>query len=276
MIDLDTATLVKMIDHTELSAHSGEKKIANLCSEARSFGFYAVCINGAYTSYARDLLAGSGVQVCTVVGFPLGAGTSAAKAYEAADAVRNGAGEIDMVVNVGALRDKKLDGVRDDIRAVVEAGRPALVKVILETGYLTDEEIVSGCHLSVEAGARFVKTSTGFGAFGAFPAHVRLMRETVGPEIGVKASGGIRNFKDAWRLIQAGASRLGVSASVGIVEGLSLYKFAQAAWLEEEVPCHICPSRFANIDKQPKAVYAYYKKKCLTCPHLEKYNKFYE
>ena len=148
--------------------------------------------------------------------------------------------------------------------------------MILETCFLTDEEIVSGCELSVEAGAKFVKTSTGFGAFGAFPAHVRLMRQTVGPEIGVKASGGIRNFKDAWRLIQAGASRLGVSASVGIVEGLSLYKFAPAAWLEEEIPCHFCPSRFANLDKQPKAVYAYYKKKCLACPHLEKFNKFYE
>jgi len=276
MIDLDKETLAKMIDHTELSAHSGEKKIANLCSEARSFGFYTVCINGAYTRYAKEKLEGSGVLVCTVVGFPLGAGTSSAKAYEAREAVQNGAAEIDMVINVGALRDKKLDLVRDDIRAVVDASQPALVKVILETCFLTDEEIVSGCKLSVEAGAKFVKTSTGFGAFGAFPDHVRLMRQTVGPDIGVKASGGIRNFKDAWRLIQAGASRLGVSASVAIVEGLSLFKFAPAAWLEEEIPCHICPSRFANLDKQPKAVYAYYKKKCLACPHLEKFNKFYE
>ncbi len=276
MIDLDRETLVKMIDHTELNAHSGEKKIANLCSEARSFGFYTVCINGAYTRYAKELLAGSGVLVCTVAGFPLGAGTSAAKAFEAGDAVRNGAAEVDMVINVGALRDKRHDLVRDDVRAVVEASRPALVKVILETCYLTDEEIITGCKLSVEAGAGFVKTSTGFGPFGAFPAHVRLMRQTVGPEIGVKAAGGIRNFKDAWRLIQAGASRLGLSSSVGVVEGLSLYKFAPTAWLEEEIPCHICPARFANLDKQPKAVYAYYKKKCLACPNVDKYNKFYE
>ena len=276
MIDLDKETLAKMIDHTELSAHSGEKKIANLCSEARSFGFYTVCINGAYTRYAKEKLTGSGVLVCIVVGFPLGAGTSSAKAFEAREAVQNGAAEIDMVINVGALRDKKLELVRDDIRAVVEASQPALVKVILETCFLTDEEIVSGCKLAVEAGAKFVKTSTGFGAFGAFPAHVRLMRQTVGPDIGVKAAGGIRNFKDAWRLIQAGASRLGVSASVGILEGLSLYKLAPAAWLEEEIPCHFCPARFANLDKQPKAVYAYYKKKCLACPHLEKFNKFYE
>jgi deoxyribose-phosphate aldolase len=276
MIELSRDALVKMIDHTELSAHSGEKKIANLCSEARSFGFFAVCINGSHARFAKAQLAGSDVVLCVVVGFPLGAGTSAAKAFEAEEAVRNGATEIDMVVNVGALRDKKHDFVREDIRAVVEAGRPALVKVILETCYLTDEEIVAGCKLSVEAGAGFVKTSTGFGAFGAFPDHVRLMRQTVGPDIGVKASGGIRNFKDAWRLIQAGASRLGLSASVGIVEGLSLYKFAPAAWLEEEIPCHFCPARFAGVDKQPKAVYAYYKKKCLTCPHLVTYNRYYE
>ena len=276
MIDLDKETLVKMIDHTELSAHSGEKKIANLCSEARSFGFLAVCINGGYTRYAFEKLQGSGVLVCTVVGFPLGAGTSTAKAYEAAEAVRNGAAEIDMVIHVGALRDKRFDFVRDDIRAVVDASGPALVKVILETCFLTDEEIIAGCRLSVEAGAKFVKTSTGFGAFGAFPDHVRLMRQAVGPDIGVKASGGIRNFKDAWRLIRAGASRLGVSSSVAIVEGLSLYRFAPEAWLEEEIPCHFCPSRFASLDKQPKAVYAYYKKKCLACPHREAFNKFYE
>jgi deoxyribose-phosphate aldolase len=276
MIGLDRATLVKMIDHTELNAPSGEKKIANLCDEARRFGFFAVCVNGAYTTAAKGLLAGSDVVVCTVAGFPLGAGTSASKAFEAADAVRNGASEVDMVINVGALRDKRHDFVRADIKAVVDASGPALVKVILETCYLTDEEIVIGCNLSVEAGAKFVKTSTGFGAFGAFPAHVRLMRRTVGPDFGVKASGGIKNFKDAWRLIQAGASRLGLSASVGIVEGLSLYKFAPSAWLEEEIPCHICPSRFANLDKQPKAVYAYYKRKCLTCPHVETHNKFYE
>ncbi len=149
MIDLDRETLVKMIDHTELSAHSGEKKIANLCSEARSFGFYTVCINGGYTRFAREKLEGSGVLVCTVVGFPLGAGTSAAKAFEAREAVANGAAEIDMVVNIGALRDKKLGLVADDIRAVVEASGPALVKVILETCFLTDEEIVSGCELAV-------------------------------------------------------------------------------------------------------------------------------
>jgi len=224
MIDLDKETLVKMIDHTELSAYSGEKKIAKLCSEARRFGFYAVCINGAYTRYAKGKLAGSGVLVCTVVGFPLGAGTSSAKAFEAREAVQNGAAEIDMTINVGALRDKKFDLVRDDIRAVVEASQPALVKVILETCVLTDEEIVAGCRLAVAAGAGYVKTSTGFGPCGATPAQVHLMRRTVGPDIGVKASGGIRNLEDVRRLIQAGASRLGLSASVAIIEELTIEK----------------------------------------------------
>lgn len=270
MINLDRETLVKMIDHTQLSVHSGEKKIAGLCSEARRFGVWAVCVNGAYTRFAREQLEGSGVLVCTVAGFPLGAGTSCAKAYEAGDAVRNGAAEIDMVINVGALRDGRFGLVRDDIRAVVEASRPALVKVILETCYLTDEEIVTGCRLSVEAGAKFVKTSTGFGAFGALPAHVRLMRQTVGMEIGVKAAGGIRNFKDAWRLIQAGASRLGMSASVGVIEELELLKIAPAAWLDEEIACHVCPSRFASPDKQPKEVFEYHRRKCQACPYVEK------
>ncbi len=273
---IDVKKLAKMIDHTELKSNSGEKKILNLCNEAKMFGFYSVCINTSFTKFAYEQLKGSGVLVCNVVGFPLGANTSYTKACEAKKAAQEGAEEIDMVINVGALRDKRYDFVIDDIRQVVEASYPALVKVILETGYLTDDEIVKGCELAVKAGAKFVKTSTGFGAFGAFPAHVELMRKTVGPEIGVKAAGGIKNFKDAWRLIKAGATRLGTSASVAILEGASLYKFAPEAWLEPEIPCHICPSRYAKLEKMPKAVYSYYKKKCLTCPYNEKYNKFYE
>jgi deoxyribose-phosphate aldolase len=224
MPDLDREMLVKMIDHTELSAQAGEKKIAALCREARRFGFHAVCVNGAYVRFAREKLRGSGVRVCAVAGFPLGAGTSAAKAFEAGEAAANGAAEIDMMINVGALREKKFARVRDDIRAVVEAVAPALVKVILEAGCLTDAEIVAGCRLAVEAGARYVKTSTGFGVSGASPAHVRLMRRTVGPGIGVKASGGIRTLRAARRLVDAGASRLGLSASVAIVEELDLEK----------------------------------------------------
>ena len=152
-----------------------------------------------------------------MVGFPLGAGTRFAKAFEAGEAVQNGAAEIDMVIHVGALRDKRHDFVRDDIRAVVDASRPALVKVILETCLLTDEEIVSGCELSVQAGAKYVKTSTGFGAAGATVDHVRLMRRIVGPDIGVKAAGGIRTLSTAQVMIAAGASRLGLSAGVAVV-----------------------------------------------------------
>jgi len=211
MIDFDRETLVKMIDHTELSAHSGEKKIANLCSEARSFGFFAVCVNGAYTRFAKELLEGSEVVVCTVAGFPLGAGTSSAKAYEAADAVRNGAGEVDMVINVGALRDKKLDLVRDDIRAVVEASRPALVKVILETCYLTVPQIINVCEVCVRRHVDFVKTSTGFGSGGATVEAVQAMVQAVSGRAGVKASGGIRTYADAARYLDLGCTRLGAS-----------------------------------------------------------------
>lgn len=275
-MELTRENLARMIDHTELNAHSGRKKIVNLADEARHFGFYCVCINPVNVALAKERLEGTDVKVCSVVGFPLGAGLSESKAFEAERAVRDGAEEIDMVVNVGALRDGKRDFVRDDIKAVVEASLPSLVKVILETCFLKDEEIVKGCELAVEAGAKFVKTSTGFGTFGAFPGHVRLMRETVGPDIGVKASGGIKNFKDAWRVIQAGANRLGTSAGVSILEGASLIRFAPRAWLEPEIPCHICPSRHAVLEKMPKAVYAYYKKQCMTCEHLETYNKFYE
>ncbi|MDD8013423.1 MAG: deoxyribose-phosphate aldolase [Acidobacteriota bacterium] len=234
MTDLDRETLARMIDHTKLSPQAGEKKIANLCREARAFGFYAVCINGSYVRFAWEKLQGSSVQVCTVVGFPLGASTSTAKACEASEAVCNGAAEIDMVIHIGALRDRRYDLVRDDIRAVVEAGRPALVKAILETCFLTDEEIVSGCRLAVEAGAKFVKTSTGFGTSGASADHVRLMRQTVGPAIGVKASGGIRHLRDARALIQAGASRLGGSASVAIIKELIREKLEKEREKERE------------------------------------------
>ena len=229
MIDLDRDTLVKMIDHTELNPRAGEDEIAGLCRDARRFGFHAVCINGAYTRFAHEKLLGSGVCVCTVVGFPLGAGTRGAKAFEAREAVADGAAEIDMVIHIGALRDGKRDAVRDDIRAVVEAGGPALVKVILETCFLTDGEIVSGCELAVAAGAAFVKTSTGFAASGASAGHVRLMRRTVGPGIGVKASGGIQNLSDAKAMIAAGASRLGLSASVAIIKELAIEKQIQSA-----------------------------------------------
>jgi len=268
--------IAKMIDHTELKSSSGQGKIKNLCDEAKMFGFISVCVNPYYVKFAYEQLKDSDVLVCSVIGFPLGMSTTEIKAAEAKKAVSQGAEEIDMVINVGALRDKNYDFVLEDIRQVVLASDPAHLKVILETCYLTDEEIVKACQLCVEAGAHFVKTSTGFGAFGAFEDHIKLMRKTVGLDIGVKASGGINNLKDAIRMIEAGASRLGTSAGVSIVEGTPMLKFATKAWLEPEIPCHICPVRSANMGKLPKGVYAYYKKRCLNCPHRDKYNKFYE
>lgn len=267
--------LAKMIDHTELKASSGQRKIKKLCEDAVNFGFYSVCVNPCHTEYVSNFLKNYDVETCIVVGFPLGANKTELKAAEAEKAVEEGAGEIDMVINNGLLREGNYDYVRDDIKAVVEASYPAHVKVILENCYLTDEQIVKGCQLSVEAGAKFVKTSTGFGAFGAFPQHVKLMRDTVGPDIGVKAAGGIHNFKDAWRLIQAGADRIGASAGISILEGLSQYKYARDAWLEPEIPCHICPSRHVSLSSVPTSVYKYYKKKCDTCKYKDKYNEFY-
>jgi len=268
--------LAKMIDHTELKASSGRKKIEQLCKDAVNFGFYSVCINPCHAKFASDILKNEDVKVCVVAGFPLGANRTDIKAEEARKAVKDGAGEIDMVINNGLLREGKYQYVRKDIIAVVEASYPAHVKVILENCYLTDEQIIKGCELSVEAGAKFVKTSTGFGAFGAFPQHVKLMRETVGPDIGVKAAGGIKNFKDALRLIKAGANRIGASSGISILEGLSLYKYAPEAWLEPEIPCHICPSRHVSVSSVPKSVYQYYISKCSSCEYKDKYNKFYE
>jgi len=276
MKEYTKAQIAKMIDHTELKSSSGKSKIKNLCDEAIMFGFISVCVNPYYVKYAYEQLKDSDVLVCSVIGFPLGMSTTEIKAAEAKKAVSEGAEEIDMVINVGALRDKDYDFVLEDIRQVVIASAPSHVKVIFETCYLTDEQIMKACELSVEAGAHFVKTSTGFGAFGAFEDHIKIMRETVGPDIGVKASGGINNLKDAIRMIEAGASRLGTSAGVAIIEGTPMLKLAPKAWLEPEIPCHICPVRSANMSKLPKGVYAYYKKRCLNCPHRDKYNKFYE
>ena len=170
--------------------------------------------------FSAEQLAGSDVKVCTVIGFPLGATTSAVKAFETKDAIANGAGEIDMVINIGALKDGNYDLVRDDIKAVVGAANGTLVKVIIETCLLTDEEKVKACELSVEAGADFVKTSTGFSTGGATAEDIALMRKTVGPDLGVKASGGVRSLEDMQRMIENGATRIGASSGVAIMNGL--------------------------------------------------------
>lgn len=209
-----------MIDHTLLKPDATRDQIVKLCEEAKQYGFASVCVNPANVSLAASLLKGTPVKVCTVIGFPLGATTPTAKAIETRDAIANGATEVDMVINVGALKSGDYDLVKRDIEAVVEAARgKAIVKVILETALLTDEEKVKACLLAKMAGADFVKTSTGFGPGGATVEDVRLMRKVVGTDMGVKASGGIRNLESARKMIEAGASRIGASASVAIVKG---------------------------------------------------------
>ena len=212
--------LAKYIDHTLLKQQASQADIEKICDEAKQYGFASVCVNPSYVALAAKLLAGTDVTPCCVIGFPLGACTPAAKAFETADAVANGAREVDMVINVGAIKSGDWALVQRDIAGVVSAaaGR-AKVKVILETCLLTDEEKVQACRTAVAAGADFVKTSTGFSTGGATAHDVRLMRETVGPDIGVKASGGVRTYADAMTMIEAGASRLGASAGAKIIAG---------------------------------------------------------
>lgn len=211
--------LARMIDHTLLKPEAKREDIIRLCDEARKHHFASVCVNSTWVGLAKALLAGSDVMVCAVVGFPLGAMSPGAKAYEARDAVRHGASEIDMVMNVGAMKSRDYETVFEDICKVVKAAQPAKVKVILETSSLTDEEKIIGCTLSKLAGAAFVKTSTGFAKGGATVEDVALMRRVVGSEMGVKASGGVRTAEDVLRMSQAGANRIGASASVEIATG---------------------------------------------------------
>ena len=201
--------IASYIDHTMLKADADENTIRRYCREAREQGFRSVCVNSYRTALVHEELKGSGVLTCTVVGFPLGAMSPEAKAFEPKKAVMDGASEIDMVINIGALKDKDYDTVRNDIKGVVEASKPAIVKVIIETCLLTDEEKVKACELSVEAGAAFVKTSTGFSTGGATIDDIKLMRRTVGNRAQIKASGGIRTREDAEALISAGADRIG-------------------------------------------------------------------
>lgn len=211
----------EMIDHTLLKAEATRDQIEKLCAEAKQYGFASVCVNPTWVKFAAEQLQGSKSLVCTVIGFPLGANTSSVKAFETKDAIANGAGEIDMVINIGALKEGNYDLVRDDIKAVVDAANGTLVKVIIESCLLTDEEKVKACELAVEAGANFVKTSTGFSTGGATAEDIALMRKTVGPDIGVKASGGVRSLDDMKLMIENGATRIGASSGVAIINGLT-------------------------------------------------------
>lgn len=211
--------LNKYIDHTLLKPEATLAQVDHLIDEAKEYNFMSVCINPTWVSHAAERLADTDVKVCTVIGFPLGANTSALKAFEASSAIDDGANEVDMVINIGAAKAGDWDKVQADIKAVVDvADHSVVVKVIIETCLLTDEEKVKACQAAKAAGADYVKTSTGFSTGGATVEDVRLMRETVGPDMGVKASGGVGNYQDAMAMIEAGASRIGASKGIQIME----------------------------------------------------------
>ena len=218
-MEMTRAQLASYIDHTLLHPDAVEADIRRICREAGTYRFASVCIHPIWVSLCAELLAGTGVQVCTVVGFPLGAMKSQSKAFEAALAVSEGAGEIDMVLPVGLLKEGRIDLVKQDIAAVREACPDSVLKVIIEACLLSDEQKIQACRASAEASADFVKTSTGFSRGGALLEDVRLMRQTVGEALGVKAAGGVRSLEDALQFIRAGATRLGSSAGVSLMEG---------------------------------------------------------
>ena len=211
--------LNKFIDHTLLKPEAQSAQIEKLCKEAIEHKFFSVCVNTSYVKQCAELLRGSDVKVCCVVGFPLGAMDTASKAFETRTAITNGAQEVDMVVQIGALKDRRMDYVRDDIKAVVQAAGGAKVKVIIETSLINDEEKTLACKAALEAGAHFVKTSTGFAGGGATVEDVKLMKSIVGDKMEVKASGGVKNSEQAFALIAAGATRLGTSSGVALVQG---------------------------------------------------------
>lgn len=212
--------VAKYIDHTLLKPDSTREQIDKILEEAKKYQFKSVCINPTHVSYASQQLLDTDVLVCTVIGFPLGATTTDVKVFETENAIKNGASEIDMVINIGALKDQRYDEVQKDIEGVIAAANGKTVKVIIETVLLTDEEKVKACELAEKAGATFVKTSTGFAGGGATPEDVKLMKDTVGNRLEVKASGGVRSLEDFEKMIEAGATRIGASAGVQILEGL--------------------------------------------------------
>ena len=216
---MDKKEIAKYLDDTLLKADATPEQIVKICEEAKTYGCASVCVNSGYVPLVSKELAGSEVKTCCVIGFPLGACTSEAKAAETTDSVEKGANEVDMVINVGRAKAGEWDYVKSDIEAVVKAAAgKALVKVIIETCLLTDEEKIKACQAAKEAGADFVKTSTGFSTGGAKVEDIRLMRETVGPDMGVKASGGVRDFEKAQAMIEAGADRIGASAGVELIK----------------------------------------------------------
>jgi deoxyribose-phosphate aldolase len=248
-----------LIDHTNLKPFAIRKNIKKLCEEAAENKFAAVCVNSNYVELCYNILKKTDVEIAAVVGFPLGACTTETKAYETKEAVNAGAQEIDMVLNVGTFYDEDYSYIRNDIEKVVKSADGAIVKVILETGYLTDEQIIKACQLVKEAEAHFVKTSTGFGPMGAFVDHVSLMRQTIGDGFGLKAAGGIKDAKTAVRMVNAGADRLGASAGIAIVNSLK-QTIDEGKWFDSkgDVPEQIYSWGAANPKKQPKEIYDFY------------------
>lgn len=215
--------VLSLIDHTILKAEATKEMVKSLCEEALEYEFAAVCVNPFYVKYCKELLKDSNIKVATVIGFPLGANTSEVKAFEASNAIDNGADEIDMVINIGALKSKDYSIVKEDIKGVVEAAKDrALVKVIIETSLLNNEEKIKACELAMEAAADFVKTSTGFSTAGATVEDIKLMKNVVGDKLKIKASGGIRDLETANKMIKAGANRLGASSGVKIAKELQI------------------------------------------------------
>lgn len=219
-MEYNRENIASIIDHTLLKANATEKDIIRCCEEGKKYGFASVCIHPCHVKLAAEILKDSKVKVATVVGFPLGANLTSVKAFEAARAIEDGAHELDMVLNIGALKQGNADYVEEDVRAVVEAAKGSVVKVILETCYLTDEEKILACKLCKNAGAHFVKTSTGLASAGAVVEDVALMRRTVGMEMGVKAAGGIRTLESLKAMVEAGANRIGTSAGIKILKGV--------------------------------------------------------
>jgi len=290
--DLTERKLASLIDHTKLKPHESEKKILVLYDEAVRYGFASVCVNSCWAQTIHNYRKSnpSDVKLCCVVGFPLGQMSTEVKAFEASYVRKCGAHEVDMVINIGKVREitglkgRERESARyyvlEEVKEVVKAADGAIVKVILETGYLSETQIVEACEICEEGGAHFVKSSTGFGPMGAYPHHLRLMRETVGDRLGVKAAGGIRNFLDVLRSTYAAANarelrtpsrfRIGTSAGINILNTLGWAKFSDA-WFVEDIPCKICPSNYTS--RLPIAIQNEYVKKCRTCPH-NKYRKF--
>ena len=248
-----------LIDHTNLKPFATSKQIKKLCEEAEEHKFAAVCVNTSYVKLCSNVLKKTDVEVAAVVGFPLGSCTTETKAFETEEAVNSGAHEIDMVLNIGFFYDEDYFYIKNDIKKVVKAADGAIVKVILETGYLTDEQIVKACQIVKEAEAHFVKTSTGFGPMGAFVDHVSLMRQTVGDQFGLKAAGGIKDAKTAVRMVNAGANRLGASAGIAIVDSLRK-TIDEGKWFDSEgdVAEKIYSWGAADSKKQLKNIYDFY------------------